>query len=93
MPSSEALIQEKNKITLKFIDSTWIQLRDINDDIILSKLMNKNDEYSYYLSENLYLTVGNAGNLIISINDIIKGKAGKSGEVIDSLIIDKNFSN
>ena len=93
LPSSEALIQEKNKITLKFIDSTWIQLRDINDDIILSKLMNKNDEYSYYLSENLYLTVGNAGNLIISINDIIKGKAGKSGEVIDSLIIDKNFSN
>jgi len=93
LPSSEALIQEKNKITLKFIDSTWIQLRDTNDDIILSKLMNKNDEYSYYLSENLYLTVGNAGNLIISINDIIKGKAGKSGEVIDSLIIDKNFSN
>ena len=93
LPSSEALMQEKNKITLKFTDSTWIQLRNSNDDIILSKLMNKNDEYSYYLSENLYLTVGNAGNLIISINDIIKGKAGKSGEVIDSLIIDKNFSN
>tara|TARA_X000000368_G_C22913588_1_gene659761 strand:- start:164 stop:1009 length:846 start_codon:yes stop_codon:yes gene_type:complete len=93
LPSKDDLIEEKNIITLKFIDSTWVQLRNSNDEIILSKLMNKNDEYSYYLSENLYLTVGNAGNLIISINDIIKGKAGKSGEVIDSLIIDRNFNN
>lgn len=83
----------KKIITLKFIDSTWIQLRDINNEILVSKLMNKNDEYSYSLSETLYLTIGNAGNLIISIDGVVKGKAGKSGEVIDSLIIDKNFNN
>jgi cytoskeletal protein RodZ len=80
-------------ITLKFVDSTWIQLRDDKDSIIQSKLMNKGDEYKYNLSENLFLTAGNAGNIIVLINGVVKGKAGKSGEVIDSLIIDNNFDN
>ena len=84
---------DNNIVTLKFVDSTWIQLRDENDEIILSRLMDKDDEYSYNLSKILYLTVGNAGNLIISIDGMIRGKAGKSGEIIDSLLIDKNFNN
>ena len=80
-------------ITLKFLGSTWIQLRNSKDLIIISKLMNKGDEYTYNLSQNLNLTSGNAGNIIISINNLIKGKAGKLGEVVDSLVIDNNFNN
>ena len=41
-------------ISLKFLDPTWIQLRDNEDNIIISKLMNKGDEYSYDLSKKLY---------------------------------------
>ncbi len=80
-------------ITLKFIDSTWIQLRDKQDNIIFSKLMNQNDEYAYNLSKNLNLTAGNAGNIIVSIDGVVKGKVGKLGEVVESLIIDSNFNN
>tara|TARA_Y100001970_G_scaffold280448_1_gene389454 strand:- start:525 stop:1373 length:849 start_codon:yes stop_codon:yes gene_type:complete len=79
-------------ITLKFIDSTWIQLRDKKDNIIFSKLMNQNDEYSYNLSKNFNLTAGNAGNIIVSIDGVVKGKVGKLGEVVESLIIDSNFN-
>ena len=79
-------------ITLKFIDSTWIQLRDKQDNIIFSKLMNQNDEYSYNLSKNFNLTAGNAGNIIVSIDGVVKGKVGKLGEVVESLIIDINFN-
>ena len=79
-------------ITLKFIDSTWIQLRDKKDNIIFSKLMNQNDEYSYNLSKNFNLTAGNAGNIIVSIDGVVKGKVGKLGEVVESLIIDNNFN-
>ena len=82
-----------NKITLHFLNSTWIQLRDINDNIIISKLMNEGEEYSYYTLEKLHLTAGNAGNIVVSLNDIVKGKVGRAGDVIDSLVIDKNFSN
>ena len=80
-------------ITLKFLNSTWVQLRDFQDKIILSKLMNKGDEYSYNLSDNFNLTAGNAGNIVIFIEGIPKGKAGKAGEVIESLIIDSKFKN
>ena len=79
-------------ITLKFVDSTWIQLRDKQENIIFSKLMNQNDEYSYNLSENFNLTAGNAGNIIVSIDGVVKGKVGKLGEVVESLIIDSNFN-
>ena len=99
-PSSAiASVPKKNinnlsqEISLKFLNSTWIQLRDENNEIIISKLMNQGDEYSYSVSEKLNLTAGNAGNIIIAINGVVMGKAGKVGEVIDSLIIDQDFKN
>ena len=48
--------------------------------------------YSYNLSKNLNLTAGNAGNIIVSIDGVVKGKVGKLGEVVESLIIDSNFN-
>ena len=80
-------------IILKFINPTWIQIRNNQMDIIISKLMSAGDEYSYYVNNNYSLTAGNAGNIIVAIDGIIKGKVGKSGEVIDALIIDNKFSN
>tara|TARA_Y100001970_G_scaffold222374_1_gene273473 strand:- start:494 stop:1342 length:849 start_codon:yes stop_codon:yes gene_type:complete len=79
-------------ITLKFTDSTWIQLRDKQDNIIFSKLMDQNEEYSYNLSKNFNLTAGNAGNIVVSIDGVVKGKVGKLGAVVESLIIDSNFN-
>ena len=93
-----SLLNEKNinkldeTISLKFLKSTWFQIRDKNDIIILSKLMDKGDEYSYQISDNFTLTAGNAGNIIISLNNKVIGKAGKAGEVLDSLIINKNLN-
>jgi len=80
-------------VTLKFLNPTWVQLRDAQNNIVVSKLMSEKNEYSYKISENLNLTAGNAGNIIILFDDVVKGKAGKFGEVIDSLIIDNHFNN
>ena len=79
-------------ITLKFLNSTWIQLRDTEENIVFSKLMDQGDEYSYNLSNNFNLTAGNAGNIIVIIDGAVKGRVGKLGEVIESLIIDTNFN-
>ncbi len=90
---SENSIKELNKnINLKFLNSTWIQLRDEENEIIFSRLMNQGDEYSYQTNNNYALTAGNAGNIIISLDGLVLGKAGKAGEVLDSLIIKKNFN-
>ena len=45
IPDNE--FQKPSIVTLKFLDDTWVQLRDENDEIILSQLMNEGDEYSY----------------------------------------------
>ena len=92
-PISNNINIDDNTVTLKFLNPTWIQLRDSKNNVIIGKLMSKKDEYSYKISENLNLTAGNAGNIIILLDGEVKGKAGKIGEVIDSLIIDNSFNN
>ena len=100
IPNSSSAIasvskNEANKsiITLKFLDDTWIQLRDVNDEIVLSQLMNKNDEYSYDVDLNYSITSGNAGHIMVLIDQTVRGKIGKKGEVVDSLVLNKEFNN
>ena len=80
-------------ITLKFLKPTWLQLRDTDNEIVLSQLMTQNDEYSYDLNLMYSLTAGNAGNILVLINNDIRGKIGNFGEVVDSIVIDSNFNN
>ena len=70
-----------------------MQLRDENDEIIFSQLMNKNDEYSYDLDTNYSITSGNAGHIMVLINQSVRGKIGKKGQVVDSLVLNKDFNN
>ena len=85
--------QMSSIVTLKFLDDTWIQLRDKNDEIVLSQLMNEGDEYSYNINNNYSITSGNAGHILVMINQKVKGKIGKKGQVVDSLVLNKNFNN
>ena len=82
-----------NKVILKLINPTWLQLRDKSNNIIISKLMDKNEEFSYDLSLNYRITAGNAGNILVIINSDVRGKIGKYGDVVDSLIIESDFNN
>ena len=84
---------EESTITLKFLDSTWFQIRDNTNNIIISKLMKKNDEYTYDSNLNYSITAGNAGNILVIIDQNVRGKIGKYGEIIDSYVLDKNFTN
>ncbi len=80
-------------ITLKILNDTWVQIRNKDDEIILSQLMNKNDEYSYDLESNYSITSGNAGHILVIIDQVVRGKIGKKGQVVDSLVLSKDFSN
>ena len=86
-------IIKKDLIKLKFIEPTWIQIRNNDNNIVISKLMQIKDEFSYTIDQKYLLTTGNAGNVLVYINGELIGKVGKKGEVIDSLFIDSNFNN
>jgi len=82
-----------DKITLRLLKPTWLQITDKSNNIILSKLMDTGDEYSYDMSLEYNITAGNAGNILVIFNQDVVGKIGKFGEVIDSIILDNSFKN
>ena len=55
--------------------------------------MSGDEEYSYSVADNFTLTAGNAGNIFVLINGDARGKVGKKGEVMDSLVISSDFNN
>ena len=79
--------------TLKMLNPTWIQLRDKENNIILSKLMDKDEEFSYELKLNYNITAGNAGNILVLIDQDVRGKIGKYGYILDSFVLYKDFTN
>jgi len=79
--------------TLKMLNPTWLQLRDKSNNIILSKLMDKDEEFSYKLKLNYNITAGNAGNILVLINGDVRGKIGKYGDILDSFVLYKDFTN
>jgi len=93
LPKEIEIQKNDYMIVLRFLKPTWIQLRNSEEEIILSKLMNKNEEYLYLASEKYFLTAGNAGNILVLINKDSRGKLGKNGEVVESLMINSEFNN
>ena len=92
--ASVQLNQEINVLaTLKLLNPTWLQIRDKSDNIILSKLMDKDEEYSYELKLNYNITAGNAGNILVLIDGEVRGKIGKYGDILDSFVLSKDFTN
>ena len=79
--------------TLKMLNPTWLQLRDEENNIVLSKLMDKDEEFSYELKLNYNITAGNAGNILVLIDDDVRGKIGKYGDILDSFVLYKDFTN
>ena len=66
-------------VICKLVNPTWLQLRDKSNNIIISKLMDKDEEFSYDLILNYRITAGNAGNILVIINSDVRGKIGKYG--------------
>ena len=79
--------------TLKMLNPTWLHLRDEENNIVLSKLMDKDEEFSYELKLNYNITAGNAGNILVLIDDEVRGKIGKYGDILDSFVLYKDFTN
>ena len=78
-------------ISLQALDLTWIQIRNSENEIVYSKLMNAKDKYKYLFKDQYSITTGNAGNIIVLFGEEVKGKLGKKGEVLDSIIISSDF--
>ena len=68
-------------IYIKAITNSWIEIQRNNTEILVSKILTKGEEFKLPYEKDLILVTGNAGGIIIHINDKIFNNIGLFGEV------------
>ena len=63
------------------IEDSWIEIKDKNNEIIISKILKQNENIDISYEKELKLLTGNAGGINIEINNIIIKNLGKDGEI------------
>ena len=68
-------------IYIKAITDSWIEIQRNNTNVLVSKILKKGEEFKLPYEKDLILVTGNAGGIIIHINDKIINNIGLFGEV------------
>ena len=68
-------------IYIKAISESWVEIQRYNTEIFVSKVLKKGEELKLPYEKDLILVTGNAGGIIIHINDKIINNIGLVGEV------------
>ena len=82
--SYDIISSEKENIDFIFIEAledSWIEIQDNSTKVIVSKIIRKNETIKLPYQKDLILVTGNAGGIIIKIDNNIINKIGESGEV------------
>ena len=74
-------IKETDFIYIQASEESWVEIQDKNSEVIVSKIFNKNEKIKLSYQKDLLLVTGNAGGIIIKINNNIINNIGKPGEV------------
>ena len=77
----EPIVKKIDSITIEAIADSWIEIQDINSEILVSKIIKKDSQINLAYKKDLILVTGNAGGIIIHIDNNIINNLGGSGEV------------
>ena len=70
------------------LNDSWIEIQNNKTQTILSKIIKKNEEIELPYEKGLKLVTGNAGGIIIQINNKTIKNIGKNGEVKRNISLD-----
>lgn len=73
--------EEINFILIEATEDSWIEVKDIKSKVLMSKIVKKNETIKLPYQKDLILVTGNAGGIVIKINNKTINTLGKSGEV------------
>jgi len=68
-------------IYIEAISESWVEIQRYNTEIFISKILKKGEKLKLPYEKDLILVTGNAGGIIIHINDKIINNIGLVGEV------------
>jgi cytoskeletal protein RodZ len=88
---SQNILNELNYIYIRANADSWIEIQKNNSEILVSKVIKKGEELKLPYEKDLILVTGNAGGIIIHINDTIITNIGLSGEVKRNISL--NYDN
>ena len=82
--SDEIITSEIKNIDFIYIEASedsWIEIQNKNSKVLVSKIIKKNEKIKLAYEKDLILVTGNAGGIIIKIDNNIINNIGKSREV------------
>ena len=88
---SQNILNELKYIYIRANADSWIEIQKNNSEILVSKVIKKGEELKLPYEKDLILVTGNAGGIIIHINDTIITNIGLSGEVKRNISL--NYDN
>jgi cytoskeletal protein RodZ len=77
----EPVIKIIDTITIEATANSWIEIQDNNSEILVSKIIKKDSQIKLPYKKDLILVTGNAGGIIIHIDNNVINNLGASGEV------------
>ena len=82
------------ELVLKAIGNSWVEIEDINGNILMTRLMRPGETYIVPNIKGLTFNTGNAGALSLSRGDIFLPSLGDVGEIIKARPLNiKAFTN
>ncbi|MEB3701872.1 Cytoskeleton protein RodZ [Candidatus Bealeia paramacronuclearis] len=72
-------------VTMNFTEKTWVQVKDLQGQIVINRTFNPGEKYEFKNSEGYILKTGNAGGIRLIVNDNDLGPIGNTGEVVGNI--------
>ena len=72
----------KNEMVLRAIGNSWVEIEDLDGDILMTRLMRPGETYVVPKINGLTFSTGNAGALSLSQGDVTVSELGEIGEII-----------
>ena len=76
------------RITVKALDSAWLEIRDAQGKVILSRILKEGDSYDVPDQPGLKLDTGDAGALEFTVDGQRAPKLGAKGDVLRNMPLD-----
>ena len=79
-----------SEIIISASATSWIEIAKSNGEIVVSKLLQKGDQFIATADTDLFLSTGNAGGIRLAVGDQQAVQIGKVGEIIRDLALNRD---
>ncbi len=76
------------RIVLRAVQDSWVQIRDRQEALLLTRVLRSGDTYYVPDQEGLTLLTGNAGGIAIEVDGVTLAPLGPTGEVRRQIALD-----